>query len=314
MEVLNGVVSIGKLSVFASKTQLAYSNKGHLDYYGESKGKGKGKGKKEWNSVSTKKKIKLLKNLTKDLSTFSDLGFGFNSNLHQFNHHQNNNSITISQAAEVLLVQLQQLRTEEEKQEKKEKEEKKGCKNSNCNSSSSESESSDSECDKVANIKRVGNVSIVQPNETYLPATNEKIFGNLEQECSSSCSNMILETTLNKDASIQVLNLKQSDMGKRINVCMGGKCKKSGAPALLEELQKVVGDEGSVIGCKCMGKCKTAPNVKVSTGETLGDDSLRYPSNPLYIGVGLEDVELIVASYFGEELKGLGMSVSSAAS
>ncbi|KAK9676415.1 hypothetical protein RND81_11G075400 [Saponaria officinalis] len=65
----------------------------------------------------------------------------------------------------------------------------------------------------------------------------------------------------------------------------------------------VVGDEGVVVGCKCMGKCRSAPNVKLSNpvggvGESFGDDSMRTPSNPLYIGVGLEDVELIVSSYF----------------
>ncbi|KAI8004115.1 Diacylglycerol O-acyltransferase 3 [Camellia lanceoleosa] len=84
---------------------------------------------------------------------------------------------------------------------------------------------------------------------------------------------------------------------------MGGKCKKSGAPALLEEFQRVLGAEGAVVGCKCMGKCRDGPNIRVLnyTGgvEAEGvDDSVRIPANPLCIGVGFEDVGLIVANFW----------------
>ncbi|KAJ8560949.1 hypothetical protein K7X08_027139 [Anisodus acutangulus] len=99
---------------------------------------------------------------------------------------------------------------------------------------------------------------------------------------------------------------------KKIEVCMGGKCKRSGAGAILEKFQKVVGIEAAVSGCKCMGKCKVGPNVKVSgcssssgpdafqAGDSVAVSSAPTSSiNSLCIGVGLEDVSLIAANLLG---------------
>ncbi|EPS65896.1 hypothetical protein M569_08880, partial [Genlisea aurea] len=77
---------------------------------------------------------------------------------------------------------------------------------------------------------------------------------------------------------------------RKIEVCVGGKCKRSGALGLLEEFQRAVGADAAVSSCKCMGKCKEGPNVKVVNDE-LGSS--------LCIGVGLQDVELIVAKFLG---------------
>lgn len=81
---------------------------------------------------------------------------------------------------------------------------------------------------------------------------------------------------------------------------------------MLEEFERQMSGEGAVVGCKCMGKCKNGPNVRVSTAvggiQSEGmDDSVRSPTNPLYIGVGLEDVSLIVANLIGEENKDLDL-------
>ncbi|KAK4858054.1 hypothetical protein QYF36_010237 [Acer negundo] len=70
---------------------------------------------------------------------------------------------------------------------------------------------------------------------------------------------------------------------KRMQVCMCGKCKKSGAV-----------DVDVDAGCKCMGKCKKGPNVKLYNSV---DDT---PANPLFIGVRLEDVDGIVANSLAE--------------
>ena len=168
--------------------------------------------------------------------------------------------------------------------------------------------------------------TIENPKESSLSLpTPEEIVSNPQ------CCNMILETTLNDNATIDVLNsetpnLNQSNqvrsvgslmimappMEKRIEVCMGGKCKKLGGPALMEEFQRVVGDDIVVVGCKCMGKCRSAPNIRVMNGEDVNDDSVRTPSNPILTGMSLEDVELIVANYLGEG-KALGVATSVAA-
>lgn len=101
---------------------------------------------------------------------------------------------------------------------------------------------------------------------------------------------------------------------KRIEVCMGGKCKRLGAGALLEEFQRVAGVEAAVSGCKCMGKCKVGPNVRVSgCSSSCNSDAFQAgdsvalrsaptttTSNSLCIGVGLEDVNLIAANLLGK--------------
>lgn len=80
-------------------------------------------------------------------------------------------------------------------------------------------------------------------------------------------------------------------------MCMGNKCKKAGAAALMEEFERVVGADGVVCGCKCMGKCRDGPNVRVSGSLDIEARSV----NPLCIGVGVEDVGRIVADYLGQE-------------
>jgi diacylglycerol O-acyltransferase 3, plant len=83
---------------------------------------------------------------------------------------------------------------------------------------------------------------------------------------------------------------------------MGGKCKKSGSPSLLQELEKKVGTGGAVVGCKCLGKCGLGPNVRLRSVASA-DGSVKR--NPLYIGVGLEDVDAVVAGLYGDSDLGM---------
>ncbi|GAB4859003.1 hypothetical protein Ancab_010474 [Ancistrocladus abbreviatus] len=340
-----------------------YADKGHLEYYygkrltvcGERKER-EGNGGK---GVSLKKRMKLVKGLVKDLSAFSELGFGLDSDT---GLGDDDKGKMISEAAEILLAQLKQLRAEE-KESKKNQEKMANMKTMqkekmpDCESSSSES--SDSECDEVVNMKQPGMQAFVQSveNKMQLPcqdpapvapiieASITESFGsevqslqNLEQRCGSgsatNSSDKIHEPVIEVSSSqTLVQNLSSAvasssssccsstssssvnaigcdtnamSVGK-VEVCMGGKCKKSGAPALIEEFQRVLGFESTVVGCKCMGKCKSGPNVRV----TDSSDTMQAASNPLYIGVGLEDVGLIVANYLGEEVKGLGLAAAS---
>uniref|UniRef100_A0A2N9EID0 Uncharacterized protein n=1 Tax=Fagus sylvatica TaxID=28930 RepID=A0A2N9EID0_FAGSY len=273
-----------------------FCDNGHSHYYYAGPICG-GVGKKDNNSSSSasasasasdaltsKKKLKLLKGLTKDLSKFSDIGFGLDSAdalLHQVQGK------LLSDAADVLMKQLQHLKAEEKELKRKRKQEKAKHKTMqmnrmiDCESSSSSSESSDSECEEVIDIE-------------------------LPEKTSTSCSS---SSVGHNDSSSPVAGTS----AKRIEVCLGNKCKKSGAPALLEEFERVVGVEGAVVGCKCMGKCRDGPNVRVmncvngSHAEGV-DVSVRTPTNPLCIGVGLDDVGVIVANFFGDDQKGPGSS------
>ncbi|CAI9756650.1 unnamed protein product [Fraxinus pennsylvanica] len=101
-----------------------FSDTGHLEYYNynnKSSGIircGKRETIKEKETKKIKNKLKLLKGLSKDLSTFSNMGFGFNSD-------EVKGNTTITEAAELLMEQLEKLRAEEKELKKKRKEERK---------------------------------------------------------------------------------------------------------------------------------------------------------------------------------------------
>lgn len=239
-------------------------------------------------------------------------------------------------ATEVLLKQLEQLKAEEKEMKRLKKQEKAPRKAArmktapDCeSSSSSSSESSDSDCGEMFDMRSL------KASTALAPATADQLQSPVQEAVvlspPPSPSSLSQEKTTNEnlcelgDTSISCsinVGLKFDDIAtttvpqKRIEVCMGNKCKKSGAPALLQEFERVVGAEGAVVGCKCMGKCKNGPNVRVrnSVGEGLteglNNDSVMIPANPLYIGVSLEDVDAIVARLLGDNQSDLGYGVA----
>lgn len=290
-----------------------FCDEGHLRYYQDTK-----------KVLTPKKKLKLLKG-------FSKLGLASDpEKLAMFYDLQQN---LTSDAGDVLLRELEAARAKEKEVKKKRKQEKKAklkAAKMNCeSSSSSSSESSDSDCgcDQVVDMNtfRAGvGVGVVAPapvEESPLPKT-APIVEDANAHCVAmelcSKNDIYVSSASNgfKNESAVVTSAPQ----KRIEVCMGNKCKRSGAAALMQEFEKVVGVEGvAVVACKCMGKCKTAPNVKVqnsvdhnSLAQGL-DDSVKIPANPLCIGVGLEDVDAIVARYFWESHTDIGMAGAGAA-
>lgn len=306
------------------------------------------------------------------------MGFGFGSeNLGLVDQVQGK---TISEAADLLLGQLQQLKAEEKELKRKRKEEKalmkmkvasqvqsstRKCEMSSSASSES-SESSDDECQNLVDMKslKIGTLAQTIPEACDRALENAIISPGIstivepltlypEADTSveiSSTSSTSTEEPTGRTTSLEVLvpeqkgecRLEASDchignvgssitLGsrssaasiaaatttaaaegtKRIEVCMGGKCKRLGAGALLEEFQRVAGIEAAVSGCKCMGKCKVGPNVRISgcssssdafqAGDlvALSSAATTTTSNSLCIGVGLEDVSLIAANLLG---------------
>lgn len=186
----------------------------------------------------------------------------------------------------------------------------------NCemSSSSSSSESSDSECGEVVdmnNLKRATAIKtgLQQDEEEAAPPYPTPIIPTLPSSFETDVSDAAPvplapssvspqeELSLQPSSSSNAQNAVAPSCSKKVEVCMGGKCKKSGAGALLEEFQRVVGIEGAVSGCKCMGKCKEGPNVKVVNAL---DAVATAASNALCIGVGLEDVNVIVANFIDD--------------
>ncbi|KAF0923153.1 hypothetical protein E2562_003367 [Oryza meyeriana var. granulata] len=166
-------------------------------------------------------------------------------------------------------------------------------------SSSCSSESSDSECEEVVRMSNCATITKpqTQPSSTVFPIILPQIpeLVTLEPcqdaQISSEPTNAMQSTT----TSIAVAERPTTN---RIEVCMGGKCKKSGSIAVLQEFEKKVGTEGAVVGCKCLGKCGLGPNVRLRTEGSA-------QKNPLFIGVGLEDVGTIVAGLFGDDDLGM---------
>nr|AQM52372.1 diacylglycerol acyltransferase 3 [Camelina sativa] len=267
-----------------------------------------------------KKKAKILKSLSKNLDMFSCIGFGLDPEAGLVGEVQTK---TISEATEILVKQLEQLKAEEKLLKKQRKEEKAKAKalkkmTEMDSESSSSSESSDSDCDKgkVVDMSSFRNKAqpILEPlqPEATLVTTLPRI-----QEDAQSCKDtsealqIALQTstvfpsmanpgqTMKKVEAVPVVGLPL----KRVEVCMGGKCKKLGGAVLLDEFQKAMtGFQGSAVACKCMGKCRDGPNVRVvNETDAVMTDSVMTPSKTVCLGVGLQDVETIVTSFFDEE-------------
>jgi (2Fe-2S) ferredoxin len=161
-------------------------------------------------------------------------------------------------------------------------------------STSCSSESSDSECEEVVRMSRCATITTpqTQPSSTVFPIILPQIPESVtlepcqDAQISSEPANTMLSTT----ATIAVV---EKPMTNRIEVCMGGKCKKSGSLTVLQEFEKKVGTDGAVVGCKCLGKCGLGPNVR------LRSEGAAQKKNPLFIGVVLEDVGTIASGLFG---------------
>lgn len=209
------------------------------------------------------------------------------------------------------MAELKQLRAQEKEKKRKKKEEKAATKvamKKRCNessTSSSSSESSDSECDgEVATMNNHQASIIVQEPESkslpIAPAAPPKPVEETEhhnaQKPPQGSSNYSVASIGSCSSSKRPAAATEMPVNK-VEVCIGGKCKRSGALELMEEFNKKIGSEGAVVGCKCMGKCKEGPNVRVLNHS----DEAIAPRIPLCIGVGLADVGTIVANFFGEK-------------
>ncbi|EOA37355.1 hypothetical protein CARUB_v10011099mg [Capsella rubella] len=314
-----------------------FADKGHVSYYieptrcGEEKEKEKMK-VMEKEKKALKKKAKVLKSLSKNLDMFSSLGFGLDPEAGLVGEIQTK---TISEATEILVKQLEQLKAEEKLLKKQRKEEKAKAKamkkmTEMDSESSSSSESSDSDCDKgkvvdMSSFRNKAKPSLepLQPEATVatLLKTQETVLPNKLEEDATSCNNIrealqialqtstVFPSVANPGQTLKAVEAVGLPL-KRVEVCMGGKCKKLGGALLLDEFQRAMtGFEGSAVACKCMGKCRDGPNVRVvNETDAVMTDSVRTPSKTVCVGVGLQDVETIVTSFFDEECsrEGLG--------
>ncbi|KAL5700598.1 hypothetical protein ACHQM5_026023 [Ranunculus cassubicifolius] len=233
-------------------------------------------------SKETEKRLRFVKGLSKDLSLFSEMGFSRDDGSSSI--EGNNMFLELSR---ILMEQQEKLKEEKKQLKRKEKQERKKAKalkkksknKDSSDSDSSDSDSSDNESEELVHVqghREMDNTSIIETNPIA-----------------------IAQETVNSKLESNAAVVKS--FAERIDVCMGGKCKKFGAEALMNELDRKIGVEGAVVGCKCMGKCKNAPNVRVSSKSNKKSTEGKGLTNPLYLGVGLEDVDLIVSNFLGKD-------------
>lgn len=213
----------------------------------------------------------------------------------------------VQHAADVILKQLEKLKAEEQEEKAKLQAERMAAMSDDDSSSSSSesSQSSDSECGEVIDM----NCLRSQPTQQY--DDSQSAAAQVAAVLAASLQSLPTTNATEERASEDIVSLqlhkheKESECrpttsscsSKRVEVCMGSKCKKLGSVVLMEEFTRQMGEEGVVVGCKCMGKCKTAPNVRVmNTAACVRSAN----NNPLCIGVGLGDVTAIVASLLGD--------------
>ncbi|VAH01987.1 unnamed protein product [Triticum turgidum subsp. durum] len=158
--------------------------------------------------------------------------------------------------------------------------------------SSCSSESSNSECEgEVVRMSRCATISAPRtpPASTVFPIIVPQIPDSvaLDAQIFSGSANAMQHTA----TSIAVV---EKPVQNRIEVCMGGKCKKAGSLAVLQEFETEVGTGCMVVGCKCLGKCGLGPNVRLHSEGSVQKNS------PICIGVGLDDVGTIVAGFIGD--------------
>lgn len=229
----------------------------------------------------------------------------------------------VQEATRALMEQLQKAKAEEKESKRRMKEEKArskaaarmqtgdNCKMSSSSSSSSSSESSsDSECGEVVDMNSLKRAKsglqqqVIEEETSAYPAPIIPTIPTIQIDACNAALMPAEELAEQPSSSSNVDDVGEMNpsclvVPNKIEVCMGGKCKKSGAGALLEEFQRVVGMESAVSGCKCMGKCRDGPNVKV-----VNASDRDMEKNSLCIGVGLEDVNVIVANFLGEHQLG----------
>lgn len=108
---------------------------------------------------------------------------------------------------------------------------------------------------------------------------------------------VIVETELSFLPSVVDPPPTTANTGGKIEVCTVGKCRKGGSQQILASLKSIVPESSniSVTSCKCMGKCKSAPNVRVKNSER---------QSHLHSHVSEDDADTLFDYHFGLQPSG----------
>ncbi|CAM8998328.1 unnamed protein product [Rhodiola kirilowii] len=242
-----------------------------------------------------KEKKKLVKGLEKDLAMFAALGFGIESGRSHLARQVQGSMMT--EAAEVLLRQLQCLREAEEEAKRKRKQEKKamirmmedfGIKASTDSGDGEKSTDFNSSW-KEEYLSR----SAVGGNSSAGEAVGQVLLQSLDHDTEVQQQEEVAQLLITASPSQQnSTTFRRNKSGtKKVEICMSGKCKKFGASQVLDKFKSLAAEEEdmNVVGCKCMGKCKEGPNVRLSSVSTAAP--------AICSGVQIGDVDALITSF-----------------
>jgi hypothetical protein len=298
-------------------SRITFSDQSHLQYYGGMVKPYCGKKNKlkklklkhllplNDRPLSDKRKGNLLESLSKDLSALPTTSADANVSLTEQVRGQ-----ILSDAVNVLMRQFEQAKTGRKERKRQLKAQKKALKlaekqrkNKGCcedsSSSSSDSESEAVDMTLLRSTQQVGRIleapeqspSVLIESPPYV-AEVKGDYKALHVEFAEASDIL----GLNSGMGIPV-----QEVNSVIKVCMSGKCKKSGSEMLLGAFEERINKSGigfdvEAVGCKCMGKCRNAPSVRVQTEEDVG-------KGVMHMGVNIGDIDLILAQHFGLNLQ-----------
>ncbi|GLJ10172.1 hypothetical protein SUGI_0123340 [Cryptomeria japonica] len=238
--------------------------------------------------LTDKRRMKLLKSVSKNLLLMS-VTFSQDADKSLLQEVRGQN---FSDALHVLMTQLEQEKAEYKERKKAMKAKKKTIKAQKKVQNKCEDESSS--CDSTSceyEVVDVAQLCMTQPAMASMTRIHEppQITGDAITVISMEENGSKIEGLHGEFA--------EGEKGVRmrgVEVCMGGKCKKLGSEQLLAAFEERINVSGmgcgvKAVGCKCMGKCRNAPNVRLQ-----GDFC-----QELHMGVGIADVGFVLDHHFG---------------
>lgn len=301
-------------------SRIAFSDESHLQYYGGmlqpycgkknklQKLKSKHLSLLKDGLFSDKSPVNLLESLSKDLSVLPSTPADANASLTEEVRGQ-----ILSDAVNVLMRQLEQAKSErkERKQQlkaqknalklaEKQRKNKGRCEDSSSSSSSSSSDS-ESEVVDMTLLRSTQQVEgILEAPEQNLSVLIESPPNVVEVNGDEKSLHVEFAEASDRMGLNSGVGIPLQEANSVIKVCMGGKCKKLGAEMLLETIEERIsksgmGSEVEAVGCKCMGKCRNAPNIRVQKEE----DGFHGGKGALHMSADIGDVDLIFSQHFG---------------
>eukprot|EP00253_Pinus_taeda_P032011 PITA_32011 len=309
-------VSWGRLSLSSNRqiaSRFEFSDESHLQYYGGmvkpycgKKNKSEKLKLKHLSPVndrpsSDKRRLNLLEFISKDLPALATTPADASASLTEQVRAE-----ILSDAVNEIMRQLEQAKAERKERKRQLKAQKKALKlaekqrksKGRCEDSSSSSSDRETEVVDMTRIRSTQQVDRILEASDQTPSVSienppAEVKGD-EKALHVEFAEASDRLGLNSGLSIPV-----QESNSVIKVCMGGKCKKSGSEMLLgtfEERLSKSGFEVEAVGCKCMGKCRNAPNVRVQTEDDSG-------KGRLHMGFNIGDIDQILSQYFGLNLQ-----------